>query len=216
MEFSQTTKEIFGALNTFRKNLKQPEKTAKNPFFSSNYVPLEGVVSSIDKAIGETGLSYMQNTLTTEGGICVQTIITHVSGEFIVCDPMMMPVSSKKPQEVGSALTYCRRYSLSSAFGICSDFDDDGNAANGNDPNKIKKQQTKKSSTDKTETKITDKTHVQVAKRKIKTLADKQGISTEEAEKAILSHYGVKGSLEAATTEQITNILNYLKKAENS
>jgi hypothetical protein len=35
------------------------------------------------------------------------------------------------PQGIGSALTYMRRYSLSAAFGITSDQDDDGNQASG-------------------------------------------------------------------------------------
>jgi predicted metal-dependent hydrolase len=36
---------------------------------------------------------------------------------------------SGKPQEIGSALTYARRYSLSALLGIAADEDDDANAA---------------------------------------------------------------------------------------
>jgi hypothetical protein len=36
---------------------------------------------------------------------------------------------SGKPQEIGSALTYARRYSLSALIGIAADEDDDANAA---------------------------------------------------------------------------------------
>ncbi len=37
---------------------------------------------------------------------------------------------TNKPHDVGSYMTYARRYSLSAAFGLASDEDDDGNHAN--------------------------------------------------------------------------------------
>lgn len=40
-----------------------------------------------------------------------------------------MPVKKNDAQGYGSAETYARRYSLSAAFGISSDVDDDGSAA---------------------------------------------------------------------------------------
>ncbi|PQC93489.1 single-stranded DNA-binding protein [Enterococcus faecium] len=198
MEFSQNTNEIFKAMANFRTNLKQPEKSAKNPFFKSNYVPLEGVVSAIDKAIENTGLSYIQNTMSEGQEVSVQTVILHESGEYIICDPLSMPASKAEAQQFGSALTYCRRYSLASAFGVCSDFDDDANDCSGdNAPKKA------------------SKSHIQTAKLKISQLADKQDISPQDAEQMILKHFKVKGKLENVTAEQITLILNYLKSVEN-
>lgn len=198
MEFSQNTNEIFKAMANFRTNLKQPEKSAKNPFFKSAYVPLEGVVSAIDKAIENTGLSYIQNTMSEGQEVSVQTVILHESGEYIICDPLSMPASKAEAQQFGSALTYCRRYSLASAFGVCSDYDDDGEEC----------------SRDKAP-KRADKVHVQTARMKINQLAEKQGLSAEEAEQAILKHFKVKGKLDNVTAEQITQILSYLKSVEN-
>ena len=40
------------------------------------------------------------------------------------------------PQAFGSAITYAKRYSLATAFGIASDIDDDGNAGTQNAPAK--------------------------------------------------------------------------------
>lgn len=142
MELSESTKNIFKALSEFRKNIIQPRKEADNPQFRSKYVPLELVTDAIDKVAPKYGLAYFQNLSTQdENTIGVQTIITHESGEYIVFDwlhldarPIIKGGSKGQvtSQSQGSAVTYGRRYSLSSAFGIASEVDDDGNEASGN------------------------------------------------------------------------------------
>ncbi|MGF3113728.1 ERF family protein [Facklamia sp. P9177] len=130
MRFSESTKNIFKALSEFKKEFKQPLKDADNPFFKSKYVPLENVVQSIDNVAHNHGLAYVQSTITNEQGQAgVTTIITHSSGEFIEFDPLYLKADKPTAQGMGSAITYARRYSLSSAFGIASDVDDDGNEA---------------------------------------------------------------------------------------
>ncbi|WP_270740697.1 ERF family protein [Lactococcus formosensis] len=132
MKSSESVAELFKALNKFRGKLKQPLKDANNPFFKSKYVPLENVVSVIDEAIANTGLSYTQETVYNESGLIVlDTIITHESGEYVVLGGAVVKPVKNDPQGVGSAITYARRYSLSTAFGIASDPDDDGNEASG-------------------------------------------------------------------------------------
>jgi hypothetical protein len=69
----------------------------------------------------------MPNTL--DGQYVLTTILMHESGESIVSN---QPVVSMKqdPQSLGSALSYCRRYSLTGVLSLASgDFEDDGNAA---------------------------------------------------------------------------------------
>jgi hypothetical protein len=51
----------------------------------------------------------------------------HTSGQWIASEHPL-PLSGR-PQEIGSALTYARRYSLSALIGIAADEDDDANAA---------------------------------------------------------------------------------------
>jgi ERF superfamily. len=143
MKTSETVSELFKAMHKFRTQLKQPLKDANNPFFKSKYVPLENVVSVIDEAIAETGLSYTQETLYNENGLIVlETIIMHESGEYIALGGVVVKPVKNDPQGVGSATTYARRYSLSAAFGIASDQDDDGNQAisGSNPPANAKKQ----------------------------------------------------------------------------
>ena len=130
METSETKAELFKAFANFKKKLKQPLKDANNPFFKSKYVPLENVVQVVDEAMIDTGLSYTQGIADLEEGyLRVDTIVLHESGEYMVIKGSKVKPLKNDPQSAGSAITYARRYSLSTAFGIASDPDDDGNGA---------------------------------------------------------------------------------------
>ena len=130
METSETKAELFKAFANFKKKLKQPLKDANNPFFKSKYVPLENVVQVVDEAMTDTGLSYTQEIADLEEWyLRVDTIVLHESGEYMVIKGSKVKPVKNDPQSAGSAITYARRYSLSTAFGIASDPDDDGNGA---------------------------------------------------------------------------------------
>ena len=130
METSETKAELFKAFANFKKKLKQPLKDANNPFFKSKYVPLENVVQVVDEAMIDTGLSYTQGIADLEEGyLRVDTIVLHESGEYMIIKGSKVKPTKLDPQSAGSAITYARRYSLSTALGIASDTDDDGNGA---------------------------------------------------------------------------------------
>ena len=107
--------------------LKQPKKDAVNPFFKSKYATLDSVVTAIDESAQACGLSYVQMTDIKDGHFGLVTIIMHTGGETI--NGFYVLPATGKPQEVGSAVSYARRYALSAAFGVVADEDDDGNAA---------------------------------------------------------------------------------------
>jgi hypothetical protein len=132
MRTSESIANIAKALSEFQKEVKQPEKDGKNPHFKSKYVTIDGTVKSIHECAPKYGLSYTQMPVTTEYGVGVVTLILHSSGEFIEMEPFVLPMEKKTAQGAGSAITYARRYSLSAAFGIVSDLDDDGNEATTN------------------------------------------------------------------------------------
>lgn len=136
MKTSESITELTKALAQFQSNVKQPEKDGTNPHFRSKYVTLDGTVKAICECAPNHGLSYTQMPISKENGIGVVTVIFHNSGQFIEFDPFILPLDKKTAQGVGSALTYAKRYSLSAAFGIVSDEDDDGNEASGNTNNK--------------------------------------------------------------------------------
>ncbi len=126
---SENLDKLFKGMNAFRSQLKQPVKDAKNPFFKSNYVTLEGVQNAIDAGIKGTGLAYTQIVKNDENGnVGVETIITHESGQYLTTGVLALRPEKATPQGYGSTITYAKRYQLASAFGVSSDIDDDGNA----------------------------------------------------------------------------------------
>lgn len=130
---SENLDKLFKGMNAFRSQLKQPVKDAKNPFFKSNYVTLEGVQNAIDAGIKGTGLAYTQIVKNDENGnVGVETIITHESGQYLTTGVLALRPEKATPQGYGSTITYAKRYQLSSAFGVSSDVDDDGNVGSGN------------------------------------------------------------------------------------
>ena len=130
---SESIVKLSKSLVETQKELKQPLKDAKNPFFKSEYVPLENVAEAITQTATKSGLAFSQYATTTEtGNVSVGTIVFHESGEFIEFPPLILKPENTKPQSIGSAITYAKRYALSAIFGITSDKDDDGNKANGN------------------------------------------------------------------------------------
>lgn len=93
-----------------------------------SYAELADVLDVIRKPLSENSLAIMQPASFADGKVTVTTLLAHVSGEWI-SDDLDMECPGKSPQEEGSALTYARRYGLSSLIGIASEDDDDGATA---------------------------------------------------------------------------------------
>lgn len=134
MRFSESIKNVAESLGNLQAELVQPKKSAINPFHKSRYVTLEGTVDAIKELCTKHGLSYTQSIVSNETGVGVQTMIIHVSGEYILHEPFYFPLQQQSPQGGASASTYARRYSLSAAFGIVPEDDDDGNFASSKQP----------------------------------------------------------------------------------
>lgn len=130
MKRSETIAEFAKAMAKFQETVEQPKKDKDNPFFGSKYVPFENIVEAINKSGPPQGLSFTQWAVPNENGnIGVATMVMHVSGEFIEYDPIFMPSEKKTAQGAGSVISYMKRYSLSAAYGMASEDDDDGNDA---------------------------------------------------------------------------------------
>jgi hypothetical protein len=104
-------------------------KASNNPAFNSKYANLEAVVDAVKEPLTANGISYVQFPCTNDRDeVGVETMLLHSSGEWIRSEPYFVPVKKADAQGFGSAITYCRRYSLLAACGIAPE-DDDGNAA---------------------------------------------------------------------------------------
>jgi hypothetical protein len=115
------------ALASFQSTFKNPPKNKTNPFFNSTYVDLADALDVVRKGLSEQGLSFIQLTSAGEDRVILHTRLLHVTGQWI---EGTYPVTKlAKAQEMGSALTYARRYALFALVGIAGEDDDDGNVA---------------------------------------------------------------------------------------
>lgn len=100
-----------------------------NPHFKNKYADLAAVLEAIRKPLTDNGLAITQVTEVRDGAFLLVTKLRHTSGQWITAE-YPLPVGAK-PQELGSALTYARRYSLSAITCIAADEDDDAETAKG-------------------------------------------------------------------------------------
>lgn len=121
-------KALFTAMAKAFPEIEAATKDKTNPHFKSKYADLSTVVDAIKPALCKHGLFFAQATHEQDGGVCVETIVCHESGEQMSFGRLFVPASKQDAQGYGSALTYARRYSLMAAFGVPAE-DDDGNAA---------------------------------------------------------------------------------------
>ena len=120
-------------------------KSGKSFNYNFKYATLDAVIDAVRGPLTSNEMWFYQSV---EGGNMVTTL-THSSGQTIVSQlPMPAPVENREkpetPQELGSLLTYFKRYGLCAALGITAEEDDDANVSEGNtvkvvEPSKEKK-----------------------------------------------------------------------------
>lgn len=128
MNTSETINEIATALAKAQGEMKNAIASESNPFFKSKYADLAIVRDAVTPALTKNGIAVTQMTDIADGFLVVCTRLIHSSGQWL---ESRYPITNdtNKPQAMGSAMTYARRYSLSAICGISSEKDDDGNAA---------------------------------------------------------------------------------------
>lgn len=121
-------KELNKALLNAQKVMTGAKKKGLNPHFKSQYATLEAVFEAIREPFSGNGLAVSQVMEVMGDGdrTVLVTKLLHVSGEEL--ESRMILPDVRKPQDMGSAITYYRRYSLMSIAGLPAE-DDDGNAA---------------------------------------------------------------------------------------
>lgn len=130
MKTSESIAALAASLATAQGELKNVEKGKINPHFKSRYADIADGLDVVRPVFSKHGLSVVQATdyMPDTGVFVLVTRIIHKSGEWIE-STYPLPTNGK-PQDVGSALTYARRYALFSLAGVAgTDEDDDGNDA---------------------------------------------------------------------------------------
>jgi hypothetical protein len=123
----EAVKDLAAALAKARKAFPAvvKNKTGQARGGKYKYADLSSILDAVTGPLSDNGLAVTQVPKLAEAGVMVlETRIMHCSGESIFGTfPLPVGVSS---QEMGSALTYARRYALSAMLSIAADDDDDG------------------------------------------------------------------------------------------
>lgn len=116
-----------------QKEMGNPTKQSKNPFFKSSYADLNSVREAVIPTLNAHGISVIQPMVNIEGRNFVKTVLIHESGEMLESFTEIVYAKNNDAQAQGSGITYARRYGLQSMVCVGAD-DDDGNAASNPEP----------------------------------------------------------------------------------
>jgi hypothetical protein len=124
------------AMLEFQKLSISARKDGKNPHFKSNYATLEAVIEAVNQG-NQFGLyftqeiAYIKSDLESTPIPLVRTTVHQINDDNTYvseCPIILQPASLQNPQKLGAAITYYKRYTLQSVYGLPSE-DDDGNLA---------------------------------------------------------------------------------------
>lgn len=127
MNKSESIKELAIALHKAQGKIKAAIRDSTNPHFKSKYADLSSVIEAVKQPLLDAGLVFTQGVHDAEGGVAIETMLLHTSGEWL-SSTLRIPASKQDAQGFGSAITYGRRYGLQALCGVPAE-DDDGNAA---------------------------------------------------------------------------------------
>lgn len=167
------SRKHFGKLTT---DAKADVSSREGKFlYSFKYAPLNVVLEALEPGLQSAGLALLQPF----DGDTLYTIIAFEGSSLTVESGLP---EWKTPQELGSALTYLRRYQLKGIFGVADEEDDDGNEASG-----TKAQVTRKEPTvaPKATSKLSPELSAQVIAK-----AKEIGLSGQELSEAAKKHAG--------------------------
>lgn len=122
---------IYKKLNEFKNKVGAVKKDGNNPFHKSNYSTIESVIDTIEEPLNLSGLGFYQSVKNN----VLETIIYDEETSETVTSEIPLILSKQDMQQLGSAITYARRYGLVSMLGLEQEDDDSNNASGYNNQN---------------------------------------------------------------------------------
>lgn len=135
MQKSESIAKLTTSLINVQASITGAPKESENPFFKRGYADLATCWAVLREPLSKNGLAIIQTTSPTPNAICVETTLTHVSGEWI-SGSLVLPTVKQDPQAYGSAISYARRYALCAIVGLYQ-VDDDANLATHSAPHPV-------------------------------------------------------------------------------
>lgn len=109
-----------GAIGTVAHDREVKVPTAGGSSYSFRYATLAAIMDAVRKPLADNGLALVQIPKVSAEVVTVTTRLLHVSGESLESE-VRIPLGKRDAQGVGAAITYARRYGLSSLLGIATE-----------------------------------------------------------------------------------------------
>ncbi len=126
MEQTPELNELAAALAKAQGEMESATKDSTNPHFQAHYASLNALRDACRKPLADNGLAIIQALSSGDGVVSVTTRLLHTSGQWLQ-ETLSLPLPTPTAQQLGSAITYLRRYALSGMLGLAAE-DDDGEA----------------------------------------------------------------------------------------
>lgn len=125
MSFSNQTFLLTQALIQAKEKMGNViEYDSKNPHYKNRFASLEATLTKINPVFAEFGLVLSH----WPAGNKLISRLEHVSGQWMMSAYDLSAIK-KDPQQMGSAITYARRYCAQAIAGLCGGEDDDAEMA---------------------------------------------------------------------------------------
>jgi len=123
--------KLADAICEFKKLSITIKKGSDNPFFKSKYADLPTILEAVELELANRGVIIVSHSkLVGDEWVLVSELIHKETNESVASS---FPLFGSKAQDVGSSVTYARRYNIQSLLNLAAE-DDDGNAANRGKP----------------------------------------------------------------------------------
>jgi len=120
-----TTKTLSQRIEAARVNFKPIIKDRENSFFKNKYAPVDNVIEAVQGALASEGVRITSIPQLKDGVFTLSVRLVNIDTEEF--EESIMPLTIGKPQEQGIAITYARRYAITSMLNLCTEDDNDGN-----------------------------------------------------------------------------------------
>jgi hypothetical protein len=119
---------LASAMNKFQELAISAVTSGNNPHFKSTYSTLADVIKACRQG-NQFGLFFTQHTIEKEGKCYVKTVVRHINDTDTYDACLAVPCANlTNAHQLGSGITYAKRFTLQSLYGLPSE-DDDGNGA---------------------------------------------------------------------------------------
>ena len=117
-ETSEDTTDIDKGMIEFHKKLEAIDKSGNNKFLNYQYATLDDILKEVNPKLAEEGLYIMQFPINVgENELSIRTMLKSNTGQYVMYDSVSFKFKLDI-QQLGSYITYLKRYMLSAILQV--------------------------------------------------------------------------------------------------